>query len=68
MHAEEKKLPLYVHISGLFSIILIIVKLVGYRDWPWWVVLLPIYCPLLLFGIALIILGLLAKVINKIYK
>lgn len=40
---------------GLLALVFITLKLTGYIDWPWWVVLLPIWGPLALLVIVILI-------------
>lgn len=44
-------------IYGLFVIALIILKLSNVINWSWWIILLPIWGPLIIFTIALIVIG-----------
>lgn len=43
---------------GLLGIAFIVLKLVGVINWSWWLVLIPLYVPILCFIFMLIILGL----------
>lgn len=48
--------------TGLLGLLFIALKLTGVIDWSWWLVLLPIYAPLALVGIILLIVLILAAV------
>ena len=48
--------------TGLLGLLFIALKLTGVIDWSWWLVLLPIYAPLALVGIILLIVFILAAV------
>ena len=51
--------------TGLLGLLFIALKLTGVIDWSWWLVLLPIYAPLALVGIILLIVFILAVVNNE---
>lgn len=40
---------------GLLTLIFITLKLIGYIDWSWWLVLLPVFAPTVLWLVVLII-------------
>lgn len=63
---EKKNIPFYAGSSTLLSIFLIIVKLIGYRNYPWWLVLLPIYCPLFMMIITILFSIIFAKLTKNI--
>lgn len=42
---------------GLLTIVFITLKLTNYIDWSWWLVLSPMWIPLALAGVMLIIAG-----------
>lgn len=43
--------------GGLLTIVFITLKLTGYIDWSWWIVLSPLWVPMILFiVIALIVI------------
>lgn len=44
---------------GLLGILFIGLKLTGYIDWSWWLVLLPLYIPLAIVLVVLLFIGLL---------
>lgn len=47
---------------GLLTLIFITLKLTGYIDWSWWLVLMPLFIPvILIFGILLIMFSLGAR-------
>ena len=48
--------------TGLLGLLFIALKLTGVIDWSWWLVLLPVYAPLALVGIILLIVFILAAV------
>lgn len=48
--------------TGLLGLLFIALKLTGVIDWSWWLVLLPIYAPLALVVIILLIVLILAAV------
>lgn len=48
--------------TGLLGLLFIALKLTGVIDWSWWLVLLPIYAPLALVGVILLIVLILAAV------
>ena len=48
--------------TGLLGLLFIALKLTGVIDWSWWLVLLPIYAPLAIVGIILLIVLILAAV------
>ena len=45
-------------VLGLLGVAFIVLKLVGVIDWSWWLVTLPLYGPVILLIIILIIVGL----------
>ena len=45
-------------IFGLLGVAFVVLKLVGVINWSWWLVTLPLYGPILLLIIILIIVGL----------
>lgn len=47
---------------GLLTILYIGLKLTGFVDWSWWLVLLPLYGPLAVIGVMFIIAGLLMAI------
>lgn len=47
---------------GLLTILFIGLKLTGFIDWSWWLVLLPLYGPLAVIGVMFIIAGLLMAI------
>lgn len=55
---------------GLLTIVFIALKLMNVIDWSWWLVLLPLYGPFLLFIIVAILFVLIAflKYLIKDYK
>ena len=48
---------------GLLMIALIVLKLIGTIDWSWWLILSPIWVPIAICVIALIVVG-----IFKLFK
>jgi len=53
---------------GLLGILFIGLKLAGYIDWSWWWVLLPIYGPIALVLILLLMFSILCIVMAAITK
>jgi hypothetical protein len=53
---------------GLLGILFIGLKLTGYINWSWWLVLLPLYGPLALFVAILLVLGTVYGVASLISK
>lgn len=53
---------------GLLGILFIGLKLTGYINWSWWLVLLPLYGPLALFVALLLVLGTVYGVASLISK
>ena len=51
---------------GLLCIAFIILKLCKVIDWSWWWVLVPMWGPLSLVGVVLLVVGLLAVVVKVI--
>lgn len=49
---------------GLLTIVLVALKLTGFINWSWWLVLLPFYGPIAFF-LAIAIFGLLMVLIAK---
>ena len=50
---------------GLLTIVFITLKLTGYIDWSWWLVLLPLFIPvIIIFTILAIMFALGARVRN----
>ena len=50
---------------GLLTLIFITLKLTGYIDWSWWLVLLPLFIPvIIIFAILAIMFSLGARVRN----
>lgn len=48
---------------GLLTLIFITLKLTGYIDWSWWLVLLPLFIPvIIIFAILVIMFSLGARV------
>lgn len=54
-------------VLGLLGVAFIVLKLVGVIDWSWWLVTLPLYGPVILLIIILIIVGLIVY-LNKVVK
>ena len=52
-------------VLGLLGIAFIVLKLVGVIDWSWWLVTLPLYGPVILLIIILIIVGLIVYLNTK---
>ena len=44
---------------GLLGILFIALKLLGYIDWAWWLVLAPIWIPAAILAFLLVIVGIL---------
>ena len=55
-------------IIGLLGIAFVVLKLVGVIDWSWWLVTLPLYGPVILLIIILIIVGLIVYLNTKQMK
>lgn len=53
---------------GLLTILFIGLKLTGFIDWSWWLVLLPLYGPLAVIAGLFIIAGILAAVAGALDK
>ena len=52
-------------VLGLLGVAFIVLKLVGVIDWSWWLVTLPLYGPVILLIIILIIVGLIVFLNTK---
>lgn len=52
-------------VLGLLGVAFIVLKLVGVIDWSWWLVTLPLYGPVILLIIILIIVGLIVCLNTK---
>ena len=52
-------------VLGLLGVDFIVLKLVGVIDWSWWLVTLPLYGPVILLIIILIIVGLIVFLNTK---
>ena len=52
-------------VLGLLGVAFIVLKLVGVIDWSWWLVTLPLYGPVILLIIILIIVGLIVCLNKK---
>lgn len=52
-------------VLGLLGIAFIVLKLVGVINWSWWLVTLPLYGPVILLIIILIIVGLIVYLNTK---
>lgn len=52
-------------VLGLLGVAFIVLKLVGVIDWSWWLVTLPLYGPVILLIIILIIVGLIVYLNTK---
>ena len=55
-------------VLGLLGVAFIVLILVGVIDWSWWLVTLPLYGPVILLIIILIILGLIVCLNTKLMK
>lgn len=55
-------------VLGLLGVAFIVLKLVGVIDWSWWLVTLPLYGPVILLIIILIIVGLIVYLNTKQMK
>jgi len=47
---------------GILTIIFITLKLTDYIDWSWWLVLLPLYGPLLIVVVVMFIIWIIGKI------
>lgn len=55
-----------VGVFGCFFLVLFILKIIGQIDWSWWWVTAPIWCPLALGGVFLV-LGRIVAGIAKLF-
>lgn len=53
---------------GLLTIVLIVLKLTHYLDWSWWLVLLPLYGPVSIMVILLLVAALVAVALDYFRK
>ena len=51
---------------GVLGIVFTVLKLVGMINWSWWLVLLPFYGGLALFGVVLLIVALAMYIKDKV--
>ena len=43
-------------LGALLTVLFVGLKLLGYIDWAWWVVLIPVYGPVLAMGIIIVLI------------
>ena len=51
--------------SGLLTVVFITLKLTGYINWPWVWVLSPMWIPLLIAAVLLLVIGIVAYMENR---
>lgn len=47
---------------GLLTLVFVVLKLIGYISWSWWWVTAPLWGPVILYGLLLLVFGIVAAV------